>query len=82
MSRAGAVTLVLITALFSGCRGDAGHGIQEPTRVTRVTISAPTTRIRVGDTVQLTATAEGVTGTLVINVSVAPRPDDVIRDMR
>ncbi len=123
MCRAGAVTLVLITALFCGCRGDAGDGIQEPTPVTRVTVSAPTTRIRVGESVQLTAiargadgnvlegrdftwtsgigtvasvspsglvtglvkgaseiraTAEGVTGTIVIHVSVAPRPDDVV----
>ena len=126
MSRAGVVTLVLITKLFSGCSGDAGDGIQEPDPVTRVTISAPTTRIRVGDTVQLTATArgadgnplgrdftwtsgietvasvsagglvtglvkgaseirataDGVTGTIVIDVSVGPRRDDVIGDMR
>jgi uncharacterized protein YjdB len=89
----------------------------------RVSVSAPTTSIRVGDTVQLTATAhgsdgnvledreftwtsgigavasvspnglvtglvkgaseirataEGVTGTVVITVAVVPRPNDVI----
>jgi uncharacterized protein YjdB len=127
MRRAGVVPLVLITALFSGCSGDAGDGIQEPTPVTRITISAPTTRIRVGDTVQLTATArgadgnllegrvftwtsgigtvasvsasglvtglvkgaseirataEGVTGVIVIDVAVAPRHDNVIAYMR
>ena len=122
-----ALSAVLIASLMGACGRDKGDGLQEPSPVTRVTVSAPTTRIRVGDTVQLTATArgadgnvlegreftwtsgigtvasvspnglvtglvkgaseirataEGVTGTIVINVSVAPRPIDVTADMR
>lgn len=113
---------VLLTVLFGACGGDDGSSIQEPATVAVVTVSAPTTQIRVGDTVQLTATAldangnvlenrsftwssgigtvasvspnglvtglvkgqseiratsEGVTGTLVITVAVAPRPNQV-----
>ena len=112
---------------MGACGGDKGEGLQEPSRVTSITVSAPTTTIRVGDTVQLTATAqdadgnvledrdfswtsgigtvasvspnglvtglvkgaseirataEGVTGTIVITVAVAPRPNDVIHGMR
>ena len=125
--RRAALCLVLIVVLMGGCGGDKGDGLQEPSRVTQVTVSAPTTTIRVGDTVQLTATAqdadgsvleateftwtsgietvatvspnglvtglvkgaseirataEGVTGTIVITVAVAPRQDDVIYGMR
>ena len=112
---------------MGGCDGDRGDGLQEPSRVTQVTVGAPATTIRVGDTVQLTATAqdadgnvlegteftwtsgietvatvspnglvtgrvkgaseirataEGVTGAIVITVAVAPRPDDVTYGMR
>ena len=118
-----ALSPVLITVLAVGaCGGDEGSSIQEPSPVAAVAISAPTTMIRVGDTVQLTASArdadgnvlegrdftwtsgigtvasvspnglvtglvkgqseirattEGVTGTLVITVAVAPRPNEV-----
>ena len=113
---------VLLAVLAGACGGDQGEGIQEPPSVAVVSISAPTTRIRVGETVQLTAaaldpegnvledreftwtsgigtvasvspsglvtgrvkgaseiraTAEGVTGTIVIRVEVGPRPNDV-----
>jgi uncharacterized protein YjdB len=102
-----------------------GGNLQEPNPVAVVSISAPTTTIRVGDQVQLTASArsadgnviedpdftwtsgigtvasvspnglvtglvkgaseirattEGVTGTLVITVAVAPRRDAVIAE--
>jgi hypothetical protein len=53
---------ILITALVIACRGDEGGSIQEPNPVAVVTISAPTTRIRVGDTVQLTASARDADG--------------------
>jgi uncharacterized protein YjdB len=116
-----AVSSILIPVLVLGCGGDEGAGVQEPDRVAAVIVSAPTTMIRVGDTVQLTASArdadgnvlegrsftwtsgigtvasvspnglvtglvkgaseirattEGVTGTVVITVAVAPRPHD------
>jgi len=46
-----------IAALIAACGGDEGGSLQEPTPVAAVTVTAPTTRIRVGETVQLTATA-------------------------
>ncbi len=52
---------VLISALLVAC-GDNGESIQEPGPVASVTISAPTTMIRVGDTVQLTASARDADG--------------------
>ena len=113
--------VALLPALILGCGGDEVAGIQEPATVAAVIVSAPTAVIRVGETVQLTATArdaggnvlegrsftwtsgigtvasvspnglvtglvkgaseirattEGVTGTVVITVAVAPRPHD------
>ncbi len=47
---------VLIAALAAACGGD-GSGIQGPRPVDAVTITAPTTEILVGETVQLSATA-------------------------
>jgi len=118
-----ALSRVLITALVGACGSDVGGNLQEPNPVAVVSISAPTTTIRVGDQVQLTASArsadgnviedpdftwtsgigtvasvspnglvtglvkgaseirattQGVTGTLVITVAVAPRRDAVI----
>lgn len=54
--------MVLITVLINACGGDDGGSLQEPNPVAAVTISAPTTRIRVGDTVQLTASARDADG--------------------
>lgn len=113
--------LVALSALLLGCGGAEVAEIQEPAAVAAVRVSAPTVAIRVGETVQLTAsardadgnvlegrsftwtsgigtvasvspnglvtglvkgaseiraTAEGVTGTLVITVAVAPGPHD------
>ena len=127
VTKSTALRALLVAVLACACGEPEGEGIQEPDPITRVTVSAPTTRIRVGETVQLTATArggdgnvredrefawssgigtvasvsasglvtglvkgaseirataEGVTGTLVITVEVAPRPDDVTVPMR
>lgn len=121
-----ALSVVLIAVSMVACGGDKGEALQEPSPITRITVDAPTTTIRVGDTVQLTATArradgkvleaaeftwtsgietvasvspnglvtglvkgaseirataEGVTGTIVITVEVAPRPNHVIDAM-
>lgn len=57
-----ALSVVLITVLINACGGDDGGSLQEPNPVAAVTISAPTTRIRVGDTVQLTASARDADG--------------------
>jgi glucose/arabinose dehydrogenase len=61
-----ALSLALITAaLVSACGEDGGGGIQEPRPVTSVTVTAPTTTIQVGQTVQLTATARDADGTVL-----------------
>jgi uncharacterized protein YjdB len=44
-------------ALLLGCGGESETGIQGPTPVDTVIVTAPTTEIRVDQTVQLTATA-------------------------
>lgn len=59
-----AISTILNTALFAACAGDEGGSIQEPTPVA-VVISAPTTGIRVGDTVQLTASARNADGNML-----------------
>jgi glucose/arabinose dehydrogenase len=57
--------VLIIAAAVSAC-GEGGSGdIQEPRPVTTVTITAPTTSIRVGQTVQLTATARDADGTVL-----------------
>lgn len=122
-----ALSAILIAVSIGACGGDKGDGLQAPSPVTQVTVSAPVTTIRVGDTVQLTATAqdadgnvlegreftwtsgigtvasvspnglvtglvkgaseirataEGVTGTVVIRVEVAPRPNNTVYGMQ
>jgi len=59
-------SLLAIAALVTAC-GDDGDGadIQEPSVVASVTVTAPTTEIRVGQAVQLTATARDVGGTVL-----------------
>jgi uncharacterized protein YjdB len=48
----------MIATLIAGCGGDGGAPLQEPGPiVATVIITAPTTMIRVEETVQLTATA-------------------------
>lgn len=57
-----ALSPVLIAALFGACGGDGVGGIQEPRAAATVTITAPTTTIRMWETVQLTATARDADG--------------------
>jgi uncharacterized protein YjdB len=47
----------LMAALVVSCGGDDGGGIQGPAAVDAITLTAPTTEIQEGQTVQLTATA-------------------------
>jgi uncharacterized protein YjdB len=54
-----------IAAMVAACGGDEGGNLQEPNPVTSVTVTAPSTRIRVGDTVQLTATARDEDGNVL-----------------
>jgi glucose/arabinose dehydrogenase len=56
---------LIIAATVSACGGDGGGDIQEPRPVTTVTVTAPDSSIEVGQTVQLTATAEDADGTAV-----------------
>jgi uncharacterized protein YjdB len=60
-------SLLAIAALVTACGddGDGGADIQEPSPVTSVTVTAPTTEIRIGQTVQLTATARDAGGTVL-----------------
>lgn len=65
-----AILLVLspvlsISVLLSACGGDEGSGLLEPAPVAYVTITAPTTEIYVGETVQLTAAALDADGTVL-----------------
>jgi hypothetical protein len=60
-----ALSAVLVSVLVGACGGDDGGSIQEPTPVAVVTISAPTTMIRVGGTVQLTASAQDADGNVL-----------------
>jgi glucose/arabinose dehydrogenase len=57
--------VLIIAALATACGEDGGSGIQEPEPVASVTITAPTTEIQVGQTVQLTATARDADGTVL-----------------
>ena len=52
-----AVSPAVLAALVVACGDDQGGSLQEPASVTSVTVTAPVTRITVGETVQLTATA-------------------------
>ena len=60
-----ALSPLLIAVLVGACGGDEGGSIQEPTPVAVVTLSAPTTNIRVGNTVQLTASARDPDGNVL-----------------
>jgi hypothetical protein len=55
---------LIIVASVSACGGNGGD-IQDPRPVTAVTVTAPTTTIESGQTVQLTATARAADGTVV-----------------
>jgi uncharacterized protein YjdB len=59
-----ALSPVLI-ALIAACGDDRGGEIQEPVAVAEVTVTAPTTRIGVGQIVQLTATALDADGAVL-----------------
>ena len=59
-----ALAVAVISALVSACGGDGGD-TQPPKPVQTVTVTAPTTTIQVGQTVQLTATAEDADGAVV-----------------
>lgn len=59
-----ALSPALIAALAFACGGDGGS-IQAPATVATVRISAPTTMIRAGDLVQLTATALDADGNVL-----------------
>ena len=56
---------LIIAASVSACGEDGGGDIQEPRPVAAVTVTAPTTTIDVGQTVQLTATARDAGGSVV-----------------
>jgi uncharacterized protein YjdB len=58
-------TTALGAALLLGCGGDDGSGIPGPAPVDTVTVTAPTTEIRVEQTVQLTATALDADGNVL-----------------
>lgn len=56
--------VLALTAMVGACGGDDdGDAILEPGPVASVTITAPTTEIRIGQSVQLTATARDANGT-------------------
>jgi glucose/arabinose dehydrogenase len=55
-------TVLILAAVLSACGGD-GDGDVQPNPVTAVTVTAPTTEISAGHTVQLTATAHDANGT-------------------
>jgi glucose/arabinose dehydrogenase len=56
---------LIIAASVSACGEGGGGDIQEPRPVASITVTAPTTAILVGQTVQLTATARDAGGTVV-----------------
>jgi glucose/arabinose dehydrogenase len=60
-------TVLFTVASITACGDDGGGGgdIQDPSPVASVTITAPTTEIRVGETVQLTATARDADGNVL-----------------
>ena len=55
--------VLALTAMVGGCGDDDGDAILEPGPVASVTVTAATTEIRVGQSVQLTATARDANGT-------------------
>jgi glucose/arabinose dehydrogenase len=59
-----ALAAAVLSALVSACGGDGGD-TQAPKPVQTVTVTAPTTTIQIGQTVQLTATAKDEDGTVV-----------------
>jgi glucose/arabinose dehydrogenase len=57
---------LILAAVTSACGEDGGGGgIQEPEPVSSVTVTAPTTTLQVGESVQLTATARDRGGAVV-----------------
>jgi glucose/arabinose dehydrogenase len=58
-------SILVLIASISACGGNGDGGIQPPEPVTSVTITAPTTEIQVGETVQLTATALDANGAVL-----------------
>jgi glucose/arabinose dehydrogenase len=59
------LAVLILAALASACGGSDGADIQEPLPVTGVTITAPSTNVDSGQTVQLTATARNANGAVV-----------------
>ncbi|MGI8819031.1 MAG: PQQ-dependent sugar dehydrogenase [Gemmatimonadales bacterium] len=59
------VPVLILAALASACGGSDGADIQEPLPVTAVTITAPSTTVDSGQTLQLTATARNANGAVV-----------------
>jgi uncharacterized protein YjdB len=57
--------VLIIAGLIVACNDGGGDTLQEPQRVASVIISAPVTEIRVGQTVQLTATARDANGNVL-----------------
>jgi glucose/arabinose dehydrogenase len=62
-----AAPVLVLAVLISGCGGDSGGDVQQPTpvTVTTVTVTAPDSSIDVGKTVQLTATAKDAGGATI-----------------
>jgi glucose/arabinose dehydrogenase/predicted small secreted protein len=59
-------SLVIVAFATAACGNDGGGGdIQQPSPVTTVTVTAPTSSIQVGQTVQLTAAAQDAGGAAV-----------------
>ena len=59
-------SLVIVAVVITACGNDGGGGdIQQPSPVTTVTVTAPTSSIQVGQTVQLTAAAQDASGAAV-----------------
>ena len=56
---------LLVTASISACGDNGGADIQQPQPVTSVTVTAPASTVEIGQTLQLTATAQDAGGTAV-----------------
>jgi glucose/arabinose dehydrogenase len=56
---------LILAVMMSACGDDGAGGIQEPEPVKSVTVTAPTTTVQVGQSVQLTATARDASGAVV-----------------
>ena len=63
ISRGLLLSVVTLAGMNWGCGDGGGGNIQEPAAVATVSVSGPTTALQVGQTVQLTATAEDANGT-------------------